>query len=157
MAQIAQLLNDTLSNDANLVRTATDSLDRLSLLPHFLFSLLSISTGNFLFLFFISQFNSLYCLPFFFFKVKNSTELGLLDFLICANSNIHCVYISDLPWCKLNFTIQEVKIRVKELLLLHTLRISLGEISIVIIQFQMSVRSLRTTLRVLCFRLNLQF
>ncbi|GAV71639.1 hypothetical protein CFOL_v3_15129 [Cephalotus follicularis] len=46
VAQIAELLNDTLNNDAYVVRTVTDSLDRLSLLPLFPFSLLSISTGG---------------------------------------------------------------------------------------------------------------
>lgn len=45
--QVAQLLNDTLSLDVNAVRTATDALDRLSLLPHFPFCLLYIASGNF--------------------------------------------------------------------------------------------------------------
>ncbi|KAL6990169.1 hypothetical protein U1Q18_015916 [Sarracenia purpurea var. burkii] len=44
--QIAQLLSQTLSTDGNVVRSATDALDRLSLLPTFPFSLLSISTGS---------------------------------------------------------------------------------------------------------------
>ncbi|KAF7145239.1 hypothetical protein RHSIM_Rhsim04G0246500 [Rhododendron simsii] len=43
--QIAQMLSQTLSPDGTVVRTATDALDRLSLLPSFPFSLLSISTG----------------------------------------------------------------------------------------------------------------
>ncbi|KAL7178394.1 hypothetical protein ACSBR2_031525 [Camellia fascicularis] len=44
--QIAQLLSQTLSPDGDIVRSATDALDRLSLLPTFPFSLLSISTGS---------------------------------------------------------------------------------------------------------------
>ncbi|KAH9684060.1 Importin N-terminal domain-containing protein [Citrus sinensis] len=44
--QVAQLLNDTLSLDVNAVRTATDALDRLSLLPHFPFCLLYIASGG---------------------------------------------------------------------------------------------------------------
>ncbi|KAI9195873.1 hypothetical protein LWI28_018945 [Acer negundo] len=44
--QVAQLLNDTLSVDVNVVHTATDVLDRLSILPHFSFSLLSIAAGG---------------------------------------------------------------------------------------------------------------
>ncbi|KAK3007116.1 hypothetical protein RJ639_016185 [Escallonia herrerae] len=44
--QIAQLLNATLSPDGAVVRTATDALDRLSLLPSFPFSLLHIATGG---------------------------------------------------------------------------------------------------------------
>ncbi|CAL5346787.1 unnamed protein product [Camellia sinensis] len=44
--QIAQLLSQTLSPDGHIVHSATDSLDRLSLLPTFPFSLLSISTGS---------------------------------------------------------------------------------------------------------------
>ncbi|KAI8561936.1 hypothetical protein RHMOL_Rhmol04G0380500 [Rhododendron molle] len=44
--QIAQLLSQTLSPVGTVVRTATDALDRLSLLPPFPFSLLSISTGS---------------------------------------------------------------------------------------------------------------
>ncbi|KAH9766423.1 Importin N-terminal domain-containing protein [Citrus sinensis] len=44
--QVAQLLNDTLSPDVNAVRTATDALDRLSLLPHFPFCLLYIASGG---------------------------------------------------------------------------------------------------------------
>ncbi|XP_062109375.1 uncharacterized protein LOC133819997 [Humulus lupulus] len=42
-AQISQLLNDTLSPDCGVVRAATESLDGLSLLPEFPFSLLSIT------------------------------------------------------------------------------------------------------------------
>ncbi|XP_057476826.1 LOW QUALITY PROTEIN: importin beta-like SAD2 homolog [Actinidia eriantha] len=44
--QIAQLLTQTLSPDGNVVRSATDALHRLSILPSFPFSLLSISTGS---------------------------------------------------------------------------------------------------------------
>lgn len=44
--RIALLLSQTLSPDGTVVRTATDDLDRLSLLPSFPFSLLSISTGS---------------------------------------------------------------------------------------------------------------
>ncbi|XP_059632005.1 importin beta-like SAD2 homolog [Cornus florida] len=44
--RIAQLLNETLSPDGLVVHAATESLDRLSLLPDFPFSLLSISTGG---------------------------------------------------------------------------------------------------------------
>ncbi|KAL5849056.1 hypothetical protein ACOSQ4_007069 [Xanthoceras sorbifolium] len=44
--QVAQLLNDTLSVDVNVVRKATDALDRVSILPHFPFSLLSIAAGG---------------------------------------------------------------------------------------------------------------
>ncbi|XP_028120477.1 importin beta-like SAD2 homolog [Camellia sinensis] len=44
--QIAQLLSQTLSPDGHIVHSATDALDRLSLLPTFPFSLLSISTGS---------------------------------------------------------------------------------------------------------------
>ncbi|MED6120292.1 hypothetical protein PIB30_019443 [Stylosanthes scabra] len=44
LTQIAELLNQTLSPDANAVRAATDALDRLSLTSHFPFYLLSIST-----------------------------------------------------------------------------------------------------------------
>ncbi|XP_065863906.1 importin beta-like SAD2 homolog [Euphorbia lathyris] len=46
VVQVAQLLNGTLNSDVNIVRSATESLDRLSLLPHFPFSLLSITTGG---------------------------------------------------------------------------------------------------------------
>ncbi|EXB80274.1 hypothetical protein L484_025130 [Morus notabilis] len=42
--QISQFLTDTLSSDCAVVRAATESLDRLSLLPGFSFSLLSIAT-----------------------------------------------------------------------------------------------------------------
>nr|GMD89242.1 importin beta-like SAD2 homolog isoform X1 [Ipomoea batatas] len=42
--QIAQLLNQTLSSDGNVVNLATDALDRLSMLPDFPFYLLSIAT-----------------------------------------------------------------------------------------------------------------
>ncbi|BBG94282.1 ARM repeat superfamily protein [Prunus dulcis] len=45
-AQIAQLLNETLSHDCSAVRTATEALDRLSQLPQFPYYLLSISTGG---------------------------------------------------------------------------------------------------------------
>ncbi|XP_044500110.1 importin beta-like SAD2 homolog isoform X2 [Mangifera indica] len=44
--QVAQLLNDTLSGDVIVVRSATDTLDRLSLFPRFPFTLLSITTGG---------------------------------------------------------------------------------------------------------------
>lgn len=44
--QIAQLLNQTLSSDGSVVNLATDALDRLSTLPDFPFSLLSIATGT---------------------------------------------------------------------------------------------------------------
>ncbi|EEF43160.1 protein transporter, putative [Ricinus communis] len=44
--QIAQLLNNTLNPDVNVVRTAAESLDRLSLLPQFPYSLLSVATGG---------------------------------------------------------------------------------------------------------------
>ncbi|XP_022760760.1 importin beta-like SAD2 isoform X4 [Durio zibethinus] len=44
VTQIAQLLNQTLSPDGNVVRTSTEALDRLSSLPHFPFALLSIAT-----------------------------------------------------------------------------------------------------------------
>ncbi|XP_031112086.1 importin beta-like SAD2 homolog isoform X2 [Ipomoea triloba] len=44
--QIAQLLNQTLSSDGNVVNLATDALDRLSMLPDFPFYLLSIATGG---------------------------------------------------------------------------------------------------------------
>ncbi|XP_031396138.1 importin beta-like SAD2 homolog isoform X3 [Punica granatum] len=43
---IARLLSDTLSFDADVVRAATESLDRLSPLPSFPYHLLSIATGN---------------------------------------------------------------------------------------------------------------
>ncbi|XP_047330532.1 importin beta-like SAD2 homolog isoform X2 [Impatiens glandulifera] len=43
---IGQLLNQTLSPDGDVVRSASDALDRLSLLPTFSFSLLSICTGD---------------------------------------------------------------------------------------------------------------
>ncbi|KDP27986.1 hypothetical protein JCGZ_19066 [Jatropha curcas] len=46
VAQIARLLNDTISPDVNVVRAATEALDRLSLLPHFPFSILSIAAGG---------------------------------------------------------------------------------------------------------------
>ncbi|GMY28006.1 importin beta-like SAD2 homolog isoform X1 [Fagus crenata] len=46
LAQIAQLLNHTLSPDSNAVRTASEALDRLSLRPDFPFSLLSIAAGG---------------------------------------------------------------------------------------------------------------
>ncbi|KAJ8766467.1 hypothetical protein K2173_022526 [Erythroxylum novogranatense] len=46
VAQIAQLLNDTLNPDGNVVRSSTQALDRLSLLPNFPFSLLSIVAGG---------------------------------------------------------------------------------------------------------------
>ncbi|BFG14847.1 hypothetical protein CerSpe_011210 [Prunus speciosa] len=45
-AQIAQLLNETLSHDCSAVHTATEALDRLSQLPQFPYYLLSISTGG---------------------------------------------------------------------------------------------------------------
>ncbi|KAJ0034879.1 hypothetical protein Pint_24242 [Pistacia integerrima] len=44
--QVAQLLNDTLSVDVNVVGSATDALDRLSFFPRFPFALLSIATGG---------------------------------------------------------------------------------------------------------------
>ncbi|KAM7257151.1 hypothetical protein ACFE04_012892 [Oxalis oulophora] len=44
--EIAGLLNDTVSNDADKVHAATGSLDRLSLLPRFPFCLLSLATGE---------------------------------------------------------------------------------------------------------------
>ncbi|RYR75908.1 hypothetical protein Ahy_A01g000508 isoform B [Arachis hypogaea] len=44
LTQIADLLNQTLSPDANAVRAATDALDRLCLTSNFPFYLLSIST-----------------------------------------------------------------------------------------------------------------
>ncbi|XWS53459.1 hypothetical protein CRYUN_Cryun10bG0003300 [Craigia yunnanensis] len=46
VTQIAQLLNQTLSPDGNVVRTSTEALDRLSSLPHFPFALLSIAAGG---------------------------------------------------------------------------------------------------------------
>ncbi|XP_057992891.1 uncharacterized protein LOC110632928 isoform X2 [Hevea brasiliensis] len=46
VCQIPQLLNDTLSSDVNVVHTATEALNRLSLLPHFPFSLLSVAAGG---------------------------------------------------------------------------------------------------------------
>ncbi|KAF3456470.1 hypothetical protein FNV43_RR01120 [Rhamnella rubrinervis] len=45
-AQVAQQLSETLSPDCNAVHRATEALDRLSLLPRFPFSLLSIATGG---------------------------------------------------------------------------------------------------------------
>ncbi|XP_057959016.1 importin beta-like SAD2 homolog [Malania oleifera] len=44
--QIALLLDETLSSEGDVVRSATEALDRLSLLPQFPFSLLSIATGG---------------------------------------------------------------------------------------------------------------
>lgn len=44
--QTAQLLNETLSANGNVVHAATEVLDRLSLLPDFPYSLLSIATGK---------------------------------------------------------------------------------------------------------------
>ncbi|KAL5700694.1 hypothetical protein ACHQM5_026109 [Ranunculus cassubicifolius] len=44
--QISQLLNNTLSPDNNLVSSATEALDRLSLLRDFPFALLSITAGG---------------------------------------------------------------------------------------------------------------
>ncbi|KAA8527975.1 hypothetical protein F0562_035156 [Nyssa sinensis] len=44
--QIAQLLTQTLSSDGTVVHAATATLDRLSLLPDFPFSLLSIASGS---------------------------------------------------------------------------------------------------------------
>ncbi|XP_050216139.1 importin beta-like SAD2 homolog isoform X2 [Mercurialis annua] len=44
--QIAQLINDSFNPDVNVVRTATEALDRLSLLPHFPYSLLSVASGG---------------------------------------------------------------------------------------------------------------
>ncbi|KAJ7955304.1 Importin beta-like SAD2-like protein [Quillaja saponaria] len=46
LTQIAQLLSSTLSPDGNVVHAATAALDRLSLIPHFPFSLLSLATGG---------------------------------------------------------------------------------------------------------------
>ncbi|GKV06838.1 hypothetical protein SLEP1_g18666 [Rubroshorea leprosula] len=46
VAQIAELLNQTLSPSGDVVHSATEALDRLSLLPHFPFSLLSIANGG---------------------------------------------------------------------------------------------------------------
>jgi hypothetical protein len=46
VAQIAQLLNETLSPDSNVVRTASEALERLSAWPDFPFSLLSIAAGT---------------------------------------------------------------------------------------------------------------
>ncbi|XVE82344.1 hypothetical protein DITRI_Ditri15bG0140800 [Diplodiscus trichospermus] len=46
VTQIAQLLNQTLSPDGNVVRTSTEALDRLSSLPHFPFALLSVAAGG---------------------------------------------------------------------------------------------------------------
>ncbi|KAE8724211.1 methyltransferase-like protein 21D-like [Hibiscus syriacus] len=46
LAQIAQLLDQTLSPDGNVVRASTDALDGLSLLPQFPFALLSIAAGG---------------------------------------------------------------------------------------------------------------
>ncbi|XVF28138.1 hypothetical protein REPUB_Repub15cG0003400 [Reevesia pubescens] len=46
VTQIAELLNQTLSPDGNVVRTSTEALDRLSSLPHFPFALLSIAAGG---------------------------------------------------------------------------------------------------------------
>ncbi|XP_050239646.1 importin beta-like SAD2 homolog [Quercus robur] len=46
VAQIAPLLNQTLSPDSKAVRTASEALDRLSLRPEFPFSLLSIAAGG---------------------------------------------------------------------------------------------------------------
>lgn len=47
VAQIAQLLKQTLSSNDNAIRVATDSLDCLSVNPNFPFYLLSIATGSF--------------------------------------------------------------------------------------------------------------
>ncbi|WCJ23225.1 ARM repeat superfamily protein [Euphorbia peplus] len=44
VAQVAQLLNNTLNSDQNVVRSAAESLDRLSPFPHFPYALLSITT-----------------------------------------------------------------------------------------------------------------
>ncbi|XP_015900167.3 importin beta-like SAD2 homolog isoform X2 [Ziziphus jujuba] len=44
--RVAQLLSQTLSPDCNAVKTAAEALDRLSLMPQFPFSLLSIATGG---------------------------------------------------------------------------------------------------------------
>ncbi|KAI4344725.1 hypothetical protein L6164_011919 [Bauhinia variegata] len=46
IAEIAQLLNQTLSPDDNVVRAATQALDGVSVTPHFPFYLLSIATGG---------------------------------------------------------------------------------------------------------------
>nr|XP_043608591.1 importin beta-like SAD2 homolog [Erigeron canadensis] len=45
-AQVAQLLNNTLSPDADVRGPATDALDRLSLTPNFPFALISIAIGG---------------------------------------------------------------------------------------------------------------
>ncbi|KAJ4721925.1 importin beta-like SAD2-like [Melia azedarach] len=44
--QVARLLNETLSLDVNVVRTATDALDRLALFSQFPYCLLSIAIGG---------------------------------------------------------------------------------------------------------------
>lgn len=46
VSQIPQLLNDTLSSDVNVVHTATEALNRISLLPQFPLSLLFVASGN---------------------------------------------------------------------------------------------------------------
>ncbi|XP_039071339.1 uncharacterized protein LOC120218495 [Hibiscus syriacus] len=46
LTQIAQLLDQTLSPDGNVVRASTDALDGLSSLPQFPFALLSIAAGG---------------------------------------------------------------------------------------------------------------
>ncbi|KAL4273520.1 hypothetical protein GQ457_13G023310 [Hibiscus cannabinus] len=46
LTQIAQLLDQTLSPDGQVVRTSTDALDGLSSLPQFPFALLSIAAGG---------------------------------------------------------------------------------------------------------------
>lgn len=60
--QVAQLLNDTLSGDVIVVRSATDTLDRLSLFPRFPFTLLSITTGNYVSFFFVFSNIGKFCL-----------------------------------------------------------------------------------------------
>ncbi|XP_021594154.1 importin beta-like SAD2 isoform X3 [Manihot esculenta] len=46
VSQIPQLLNDTLSSDVNVVHTATEALNRISLLPQFPLSLLFVASGG---------------------------------------------------------------------------------------------------------------
>ncbi|XP_062143385.1 importin beta-like SAD2 homolog isoform X2 [Alnus glutinosa] len=46
VAQIAQLLSETLSPNSNVVRAASEALERLSVWPDFPFSLLSIAAGG---------------------------------------------------------------------------------------------------------------
>ena len=140
--QIAELLNQTLSSDANAVRAATDALDRLSLTPYFPFHLLSISTRNS-----ISHFR-VFC-----FSQSSISRILYVQLLFLL------FFFFWEFWFGSVVGAQKEKIKVRRLLLLRTWRISRAATSIAAAPPRLPVwaTSSRSSWCKLCFKSSSMF